>query len=116
MSDVTKSPVTGANKQTPVAKSSKSKWEVLLGFFILVSAACLIWLTNSLSTVSNYLSDINHLEVSAANIVKNVNDATFSRDADVSNIAYEALQTDVQRYQAALTSSQNTATVNKAIF
>jgi len=116
MSDVTKSPATGANQKTPAIKNSNSIWKVLLGVFTLASVACLVLLINTLSTVSNYLSDINQLEVSAANIVQNVNDATFSRDSDVSASAYDSLQNDVQRYQAALTSAQQNATDNKSVF
>ncbi|WP_350656032.1 methyl-accepting chemotaxis protein [Psychrobacter sp. S1-30-MNA-CIBAN-0213] len=116
MSDVTKSPATGANQKVPAIKNSNSIWKVLLGVFTLVSVACLVLLINTLSTVSNYLSDINQLEVSAANIVQNVNDATFSRDSDVSTSAYDSLQNDVQRYQAALTSAQQNATDNKSVF
>ena len=116
MSDVTKSPATGANQKVPAIKNSNSIWKVLLGVFTLVSVACLVLLINTLSTVSNYLSDINQLEVSAANIVQNVNDATFSRDSDVSASAYDSLQNDVQRYQAALTSAQQNATDNKSVF
>ncbi len=116
MSDVTTSPVIGANQKTPDVIDSNKKWRILLGFFALVSAACLVWLINSLSTVSNYLSDVNQLEVSAAHIVKNVNDATFSRDSEVSANAYDALINNVQRYQVALTSAQQNATDNKAVF
>ena len=115
MSD-TRSPVTGTSKKTPAIKDSNNKWKMLLGFFALVSVACLVWVINSLSSVNNYLSDVNQLEVSSANIVKNVNDATFSRDTAVSANAYDALQTDVQRYQAALTSAQQNATDNQAVF
>ncbi|WP_227674599.1 methyl-accepting chemotaxis protein [Psychrobacter jeotgali] len=121
MSDIAKSLATdvskpAVSKPTIAVKDSNSKWKALLGLFVLAGVACLFWLINSLSNVSNYLSDINQLEVSAANIVKNVNDATFSRDADMSSQAYDALQTDVQRYQAALTSVQTEATDNKEVF
>ncbi len=117
MSDVKKSPVAaGTARRTPDVKDSNNIWKLALGLSALVSVACLVWLINSLSTVSNYLSDVNQLEVSAANIVQNVNDATFSRDTKVSANAYDALQTDVKRYQAALTSAQVNATDNKSVF
>ena len=115
MSNVTKSPAAGINDKTPAFKDTSQKWKIILGFFALVSVSCLILLINSLSTVSNYLSDVNQLEVSAANIVQNVNDATFSRDSDVSARAYDSLQSDVQLYQAALTSAQRNATDNRAV-
>lgn len=116
MSEVTKNPVGSTVRRTPDVKDSISKWKVLLGFFALVSVACLVWLISSLSTVSNYLGDVNQLEVSAANIVRNVNDATFSQNTEVSASAYDALQTDVKRYQAALTSAQQNATDNQVVF
>ena len=63
MSDVTQSPVIGVNRQVPAVKDSDSKWKVLLGIFALVSLGCLVWLINSLSTVSTYLSNFNQLVV-----------------------------------------------------
>ena len=63
MSDVTQSPVIGVNRQVPAIKDSDSKWKVLLGIFALVSLGCLVWLINSLSTVSTYLSNFNQLVV-----------------------------------------------------
>ena len=114
MSDVIENLATGSNQQT--SDPNNNIWKILLGVFTLASVACLILLINTLSTVSNYLSNINQLEVSAANIVKNVNDATFSRDANVSASAYDSLQDNVQRYQVALISAQQNATDNKAVF
>ncbi|MBP2280051.1 methyl-accepting chemotaxis protein [Psychrobacter sp. PL19] len=116
MREVTKSLIAGTKNKTPDTKGPNDIWKVLLGFFALVSVACLIWLIHSLSTVSNYLSDVNQLEVSAANIVQNVSDATFSQDVKVSASAYNALQTNVERYQVALTSAQQNATDNQAVF
>ncbi len=43
----------------PANKDSDSKWKVLLGIFALVSLACLVWLINSISTVSSYFSNFN---------------------------------------------------------
>ncbi|MEN2750104.1 methyl-accepting chemotaxis protein [Psychrobacter sp. FBL11] len=114
MSDVIENLTTGSNQQT--SGPNNNIWKILLGIFTLASVACLILLINTLSTVSNYLSNVNQLEVSAANIVKNVNDATFSRDADVSANAYDALQNNVQRYQVALISAQQNATDHRAVF
>ncbi|MDN5802916.1 MAG: DUF4670 domain-containing protein, partial [Psychrobacter sp.] len=54
MSDVIKKPVAG----TPNA-TADSKWKLLLGLFVLISVACLVWLVNSLSSVSQYLTDFN---------------------------------------------------------
>ena len=56
MSDVINNPVAGTNKTTTDANS---KWKLLLGLCALVSVACLFWLVNSLSSVSQYLSNFN---------------------------------------------------------
>ena len=56
MSDVINNPVAGKNKTTTDANS---KWKLLLGLCALVSVACLFWLVNSLSSVSQYLSNFN---------------------------------------------------------
>ena len=58
MSDVIKKPVAGTTNTTD-GKDANSKWKLLLGFFVLISVACLIWLVNSLSSVSQYLADFN---------------------------------------------------------
>ncbi|WP_227679801.1 methyl-accepting chemotaxis protein [Psychrobacter frigidicola] len=116
MSDVIKNPVTGAQRRTPTIKDSSNQSKILLGFFALMSVISLIWLINSLSTISTYLNNINQLEVSSANIVKNVNDATFSRDTALNVSAYDALQTDVQNYESALESAQQNGTDDQAVF
>ena len=85
---------------------AQTKWWAMLVIFGLVAALSFLWLVYSLFKVTDYLSNINQLEVSAANIVKNVNDATFSRDFSVSQAAYARLPTDVQMYDEALTSLQ----------
>lgn len=56
MSDVINNPVASTNKTTTDANS---KWKLLLGLCTLVSVACLFWLVNSLSSVSQYLSNFN---------------------------------------------------------
>ncbi len=56
MSDVINNPVAGTNKTTTDANR---KWKLLLGLCALVSVACLFWLVNSLSSVSQYLSNFN---------------------------------------------------------
>ena len=56
MSDVINNPVASTNKTTTDANS---KWKLLLGLCALVSVACLFWLVNSLSSVSQYLADFN---------------------------------------------------------
>ena len=56
MSDVINNPVASTNKTTTDANS---KWKLLLGLCALVSVACLFWLVNSLSSVSQYLANFN---------------------------------------------------------
>ncbi|TXD96616.1 chemotaxis protein [Psychrobacter frigidicola] len=97
-------------------KDASNKGKILLGLFTLVSVISLVWLINSLLSVSSYLNNINQLEVSSNNIVRHVNDATFSRDTALSASAYDALQTDVQKYEAALALAQKNATDNQAVF
>lgn len=59
MSDVIKSPATGMTRKTPDTNNADNTWKLLLGFFALVSVVCLIWLVNSLSSLSQYLNDFN---------------------------------------------------------
>ncbi|OXL25459.1 methyl-accepting chemotaxis protein [Psychrobacter sp. DAB_AL32B] len=56
MSDVINNPVAVTNKTTA---DVNSKWRLLLGLCALVSIACLFWLVNSLSSISQYLTDFN---------------------------------------------------------
>lgn len=101
---------------TPVATDEKKWWAVLI-IFGLVLVCSLAWLVYSLLKVTDYLSDINQLEVSAVNIVKDVNDTTFSRDFEVSKNAHARLSTDVQMYESALVSLQNNALLgNRSTF
>lgn len=85
---------------------AQTKWWAMLVIFGIVAALSFLWLVYSLFKVTDYLSNINQLEVSAANIVKNVNDATFSRDFSVSQAAYARLPSDVQMYDEAINSLQ----------
>ena len=59
MSDVIKKPVAGMANTTADSKDADGTWKLLLGFFVLLSLACLIWLINSLSSVSQYFSSFN---------------------------------------------------------
>jgi len=59
MSDVIKKPVAGMAKTSTDGKDADSTWKLLLGFFVLLSLACLIWLVNSLSSVSQYFDSFN---------------------------------------------------------
>ncbi|KRG33014.1 chemotaxis protein [Psychrobacter sp. P11G3] len=59
MSDVIKKPVAGMAKTSADGKDADSTWKLLLGFFVLLSLACLIWLVNSLSSVSQYFDSFN---------------------------------------------------------
>ena len=59
MSDVIKNSVTGNSKTTHAVKDANNIWKLLLGFFALLTVVCLIWLVNSLSSVSQYLPDFN---------------------------------------------------------
>lgn len=101
---------------TPVATNEK-KWWVILIIFGLISVLSLAWLVYSLLKVTDYLSDINQLEVSAVNIVKDVNDTTFSRDFEVSKNAHARLSHDVQTYESALANLQSNPLLgNSSIF
>ncbi|WP_278248244.1 methyl-accepting chemotaxis protein [Psychrobacter pygoscelis] len=103
-------------KATSAADSEQNSWRAWLWLFFLSALASLAWLIYSFINVNNYLSNVNQLEVSSTNIVQDINDATFSQDFNVSNQAYEKLQTDVQNYQAALTAAQSKAIADKDIF
>ncbi|STY90429.1 methyl-accepting chemotaxis protein [Moraxella bovis] len=97
----------------PTSDSEKKWWMLLIisGFIAMFSLA---YLGYSLLKVTDYLGDVNQLEVSAVNIVKDVNDATFSRDFDVSKAAYAKLLTNVQSYELALSRLQNNKMVGDA--
>ncbi|UYZ68733.1 methyl-accepting chemotaxis protein [Moraxella bovis] len=97
----------------PTSDSEKKWWMLLIisGFIAMFSLA---YLGYSLLKVTDYLGDVNQLEVSTVNIVKDVNDATFSRDFDVSKAAYAKLLTNVQSYELALSRLQNNKMVGDA--
>ena len=101
---------------TSPTDNKQNLWRGLLWLFALLSLASLAWLVYSLMNVNSYLGSVNQLEVSAANIVQDINEATFSQDFNVSSEAYDRLRGDIQSYQAALTDAQANATDNKAVF
>ncbi len=111
MNDVSK--VSESLAVAPKSDSEKKWWTLLIisGFIAMFSLA---YLAYSLLKVTDYLSDVNQLEVNAVNIVKNINDATFSRDFDVSKTAYAKLVADVQSYELALSRLQNNKMVGNA--
>lgn len=86
--------------------SDKKTWLIALIIFGLITALSLVYLVHSLTKVTDYLGYVNQVEVSAANIVKNANDATFSRDFEISTQALSRLRTDVANYDAALQNAQ----------
>lgn len=93
-----------------------TKWWVALIVFGLISLVSFVWLVYSLLKITDYLSDVNHLEVSAVNIVKAVNDATFSRDFETSKNAYTKLSTDIQAYESSLERLQNDVLISGGAF
>ena len=95
-----------SNKSTPTTPINDNKWWAGLIIFGFISLLCFAWLAYSLLQVTDYISDVNQLEISSTNIVKDVNDATFSRDFEVSRAAYAKLSGDIQDYEAALTRLQ----------
>ena len=58
MSDVIKKTVAGTPATTD-GKESNNMWKLLLGFFVLLSIGCVIWLINSVSSVSQDFADFN---------------------------------------------------------
>lgn len=95
------------NETLEQATSLENKWGLLLVISGIIAIFSLTFLVYSLLKVTDYLGDINQLEVSAVNIVKDVNDATFSRDFEVSKLAYAKLSEDIQAYDSALNRLQN---------
>ena len=79
----------------PKSDSEKKWWTLLIisGFIAMFSLA---YLAYSLLKVTDYLSDVNQLEVNAVNIVKNINDATFSHEVDVRRTAYTKVGANMQ--------------------
>ncbi len=58
MSDVIKKPVAAMTKKTDDKNPNKT-WNLLLGFFVLLSVACAVWLINSVSSVSQDFANFN---------------------------------------------------------
>ncbi|MDO5050212.1 MAG: methyl-accepting chemotaxis protein [Moraxella equi] len=94
--------------------SAEKKWWMLLIISGFIAMFSLVYLAYSLLKVTDYLADVNQLEVSAANIVKDVNDATFSRDFEVSKAAYAKLSDDVQNYDSSLSRLQSNKMIGNA--
>ncbi len=61
MSNVITNPAIGADQKTPTVKDPDSKWKVLLGIFVLISLAGLVWMVVSLLSISHYFSESNQL-------------------------------------------------------
>ncbi|MBF2720183.1 methyl-accepting chemotaxis protein [Psychrobacter sp. NG254] len=59
MSDVIRKPVNGMASTAADNKNSDNTWKLLLGLFAILSVACLIWLINSLSSVSQYFGNFS---------------------------------------------------------
>lgn len=98
------------------ASPKDTKWWVALIVFGVISVVSFVWLVYSLIKITDYLSDVNRLEVSAANIVKSVNDATFSRDFETSKNAYARLSDDIGAYEASLNRLQNDVLMSGGAF
>lgn len=93
---------------TPKSDNPQKKWLLGLAIFGIITLLSLVYLVYSLSKVTTYLGHINQMEVSAANIVRDVNDATLSRDFDISADAYSRLQKDIASYESALNHAKTT--------
>lgn len=105
------------NAVAPTASENNEKtWLLALTFFCVLSVASLIYLAYSVIQATNYLGYVNQIEVSAANIVRDVNDATFSRDFEVSSSAYTRLQTDIASYESALQGAKSAKMGSSQIF
>lgn len=102
--------------QLPQDDTEQTKWMMALMFFGVISLFSLIYLINSVMKVADYLGYVNRMEVSAANIVRDVNDATFSRDFEVSSGAYNRLATNVTNYENALQGAKSSNFGGRAIF
>lgn len=112
MNDVSK--VSEQSLVVASANASEKKWWTLLIISGFIAMFSLVYLAYSLLKVTDYLADVNQLEVSAANIVKDVNDATFSRDFEVSKAAYAKLSDDVQNYDSSLSRLQSNKMIGNA--
>ena len=94
----------------PITVNEK-KWWVALVVCGAISVISFIWLIYSLSRITDYLGDVSRLEVSATNIVRDVNDATFSKDYELSSQAYTRLANDVQSYETTLAHLQKNSLI-----
>ncbi|STZ04235.1 H3 [Moraxella equi] len=112
MNDVSK--VSEQSLVVASANASEKKWWTLLIISGFIAMFSLVYLAYSLLKVTDYLADVNQLEVSAANIVKDVNDAMFSRDFEVSKAAYAKLSDDVQNYDSSLSRLQSNKMIGNA--
>lgn len=91
------------NAPTVAPKDDSEKtWLIALAIFGVITLLSLVYLVHSLTKVTDYLGYVSQMEVSAANIVRDVNDATFSRDVEVSAGAHDRLQVDIRNYETAL--------------
>lgn len=98
--------MTDTNPATAVVvaddKSSEKTWLTAFFIFALIAVTSAGYLVHALIKTADYLAHVNRVEVAATNIVKDVNDATFSRDFSVSTSAYDRLQADIQSYESSL--------------
>ncbi len=59
MSDVKRKPVAGTGNTTVEGKEINNTWKLLLGFFILLSVVCVVWLANAVLSVSQDFTNFN---------------------------------------------------------
>ena len=102
MSDTQYSEVPDDVAELPSSEKEESMWRNVLIFCGILTLISMIYLISSLARVTDYLVNLNELEVASANIVKDVNDVSFSRDFEVSSQAYKRLQNNVTIYETAL--------------
>lgn len=91
-------------------------WKLVLIISGLITILSLVYLVNSLTKVTEYLGNVSRIEVSAANIVKDVNDATFSTNYEVSSGAYTRLASNVSNYESALQGVKKASLGNSSVF
>ncbi|MDO4250746.1 MAG: methyl-accepting chemotaxis protein [Moraxella sp.] len=107
------------NQATVIAQkrnSGERTWLIALIVFGIIALLSLAYLVNSLLKVTDYFGQITQMEVAAANIVKDVNEAAFSRDVETSASAYDRLQHNVQQYETALNRMSDAYMANPAVF
>ena len=59
MSDVKRKPVAGTSNTSPEGKEANNTWKLLLGFFILLSVVCVVWLAKAVLSVSQDFTNFN---------------------------------------------------------